>query len=87
VIWDGGPMWFARRRGSIPGGSSQVYAYKEADRKMRGAEQHVERKIRLWVVQQERVRLMNGQRGAIDARADELLEPPGPAVDGAAPER
>lgn len=54
---------------------------------MRGAEQHVERKIRLWVVQQERVRLINGQRGAINARADEPLESPGPAVDGAAPER
>ena len=53
---------------------------------MRGAEQHVERKIRLWVVQQERVRLMNGQRGAINARAEEPLDPPGPAIDGAAPE-
>ena len=54
---------------------------------MRGVEQHVERRIRLWVVQQERVRLINGQRGAINARADETLEPPGPAADGAAPER
>lgn len=54
---------------------------------MRGAEQHVERKIRLWVVQQERVRLLQGQRGAINAAAEKPLEPPGPPVDGAASER
>ena len=35
---------------------------------MRGVEQHVERKIRLWVVQQERVRLLSGQRGGLHAR-------------------
>jgi len=45
---------------------------------MRGVEQHVERKIRLWVVQQERVRLMNGQPGGINARAEKAPEPPGP---------
>jgi hypothetical protein len=61
-------------------------ASEEAEPKMRGAEQHVERRIRLWVVQQERIRLMNGQHAAINARAEETLEPPGPAVDGAAPE-
>ena len=80
-------MSFAPPRGSMASCSSQLSVYEEADRKMRGAEQHVERKIRLWVVQQERVRLMNGQRGAINGRTDETLEPPGPAVDGAAPER
>ena len=80
-------MSFAQRRGSMPGGSSQLSAYEEAGRNMRGVEQHVERKIRLWVVQQERVRLINGQRGAINASADETLEPPGPAADAAAPER
>lgn len=79
-------MWFAPRRGSMPGASSQLSAYEEADRRMRGAEQHVERRIRLWVVQQERIRLINGQRAAIKA-ADDTLEPPAPGVDGAAPER
>ena len=53
---------------------------------MRGVEQHVERRIRLWVVQQERVRLMNGQRGGINARAEEPPEPPAPAGEAAAPE-
>jgi hypothetical protein len=47
---------------------------------MRG-EQHVERKIRLWVVQQERLRLMDGRRGGIHARAEETAEPPRPAAD------
>jgi hypothetical protein len=42
---------------------------------MRGSEQHVERKIRLWVVQQERIRLMNGQPAGIGARAEEPAEP------------
>lgn len=73
--------------GSMRGGSSQVSADEEAGRKMRGAQQHIERKIRLWVVQQERVRLMNGQRGAIGARAEEPPEPPSPAGERAAPER
>ena len=54
---------------------------------MRGVEQHVERRIRLWVVQQERVRLLDGQRGALNARADESPEPPSPPIDGATPER
>ena len=79
-------MWLGRCHASMPGGSSHLSAYEEADRKMRGAEQHVERRIRLWVVQQERVRLLNGQRAAVNASADETLEPP-PAADGAAPER
>ncbi len=34
---------------------------------MRGREQHVERKIRLWVAQQERKRLSNGQSQRVDA--------------------
>lgn len=42
---------------------------------MRGSEQHVERKIRLWVVQQERIRLLSGQPGGIRARAEEPTEP------------
>jgi len=74
-------------RASMAGGSSQLSAYEEADREMRGAEPHVERKIRLWVVQQERVRLLSGQRRAITAGAEEGLEPPAQATDGAAPER
>jgi hypothetical protein len=36
---------------------------------MRGVEQHVERQIRLWVVKQERVRLIDGHRGGINARS------------------
>jgi hypothetical protein len=52
---------------------------------MRGSEQHVERKIRLWVVQQERIRLMNGQPGGIRARAEETAEPPS-AADASASE-
>jgi hypothetical protein len=43
---------------------------------MRGGEQHVERKIRLWVVQQERIRLLNGHPGGINARAKETGEAP-----------
>ncbi|HXR14548.1 MAG TPA: hypothetical protein VN740_07785 [Solirubrobacteraceae bacterium] len=54
---------------------------------MRGAEPHVERKIRLWVVQQERVRLLSSQRRASTAGAEEGLEPPAQASEGAAPER
>jgi hypothetical protein len=54
---------------------------------MRGVEQHVERKIRLWVVQQERVRLMNGQPGGINTRAEQTPEPPAPGADAGAPER
>jgi hypothetical protein len=54
---------------------------------MRGVEQHVERRIRLWVVQQERVRLMNGQPGGINARAEKAPEPPSPRADGGATER
>lgn len=38
---------------------------------MRGHEQHVERKIRLWVVQQERNRLSDIQTDRIDAGGDE----------------
>jgi len=34
---------------------------------MRGREQHVERKIRLWVVQQERNRLRERQPASTDA--------------------
>jgi len=41
---------------------------------MRGHEQHVERKIRLWVVQQERNRLREGQADRIDAMSDERSE-------------
>jgi hypothetical protein len=44
---------------------------------MRGIEQHVERKIRLWVVAQERVRLLNGQRGGINASAQTPPQTPG----------
>jgi hypothetical protein len=54
---------------------------------MRGVEQHVERKIRLWVVQQERVRLMNGQPGGINAHAEKAPDPPGPHADAGAPEQ
>ena len=43
---------------------------------MRGGEQHVERRIRLWVVQQERIRLLNGHPGGINARAKETGEAP-----------
>jgi hypothetical protein len=41
---------------------------------MRGHEQHVERKIRLWVVQQERNRLREIQPDRIDATGDERSE-------------
>jgi hypothetical protein len=58
---------------------------QESGSDMRGSEQHVERKIRLWVVQQERIRLMNGQPGGIRARAEEPAEPPSSA-DAPAPE-
>jgi hypothetical protein len=41
---------------------------------MRGHEQHVERKIRLWVVQQERNRLRETQPERFDARSSERAE-------------
>jgi hypothetical protein len=41
---------------------------------MRGHEQHVERKIRLWVVQQERNRLSDIQTDRIDASGEERSE-------------
>jgi len=41
---------------------------------MRGREQHVERKIRLWVVQQERNRVSERSSERPDARADERTE-------------
>jgi len=54
---------------------------------MRGGEQHVERKIRLWVVQQERIRLLNGHPGGINARAKETGEVPGRRADSPPTER
>ncbi len=41
---------------------------------MRGHEQHVERKIRLWVVQQERKRLRETQPEHTDATVDQRSE-------------
>jgi len=41
---------------------------------MRGREQHVERKIRLWVAQQERNRLRERASERLDSRADERTE-------------
>ena len=41
---------------------------------MRGHEQHVERKIRLWVVQQEGKRLREIQSDHVDATGDERSE-------------
>ena len=41
---------------------------------MRGREQHVERKIRLWVVQQERERSSKNGPERVNARADERTE-------------
>jgi hypothetical protein len=53
---------------------------------MRGHEQYVERKIRLWVVQQERNRLRDGQADRIDAMSDERSEQT-PDADGRAHEQ
>jgi hypothetical protein len=41
---------------------------------MRGHEQHVERKIRLWVVQQERNRFREVRPERLDARTAERTE-------------
>ena len=41
---------------------------------MRGREQHVERKIRLWVVQQERERLSQRATERVEPRAEERTE-------------
>jgi hypothetical protein len=80
AIWDSGPMAPRRAPGTIQDGSDPPPAHEEADQKMRGVEQHVERRIRLWVVQQERVRLIDGHRGGINARAAQPPpEPPAPA--------
>jgi hypothetical protein len=48
---------------------------------MRGSEQHVERKIRLWVVQQERNRLRERQSEPIAAPVDERGEQRGTNLD------
>lgn len=49
---------------------------------MRGHEQHVERKIRLWVVAQEHNRLRDAQPARGDAPADERSKSAGgPDVD------
>jgi len=69
------------------GGIDHPSAYEEADLQMRGVQQHVERRIRLWVVQQERVRLMDGQRGGINARAQTPPQAPGPAAEVPSPKR
>ena len=50
-------------------------------RAMRGHEQHVERKIRLWVVQQERNRLRETQSERREAPIDESADPGRPDVD------
>jgi hypothetical protein len=41
---------------------------------MRGREQTVERRIRLWVVQQERERLSKRASGRVDPRPEERTE-------------
>jgi hypothetical protein len=53
---------------------------------MRGHEQHVERKIRLWVVQQESNRLRETQPERFDARGSERAEPRRADADAQAPE-
>ena len=53
---------------------------------MRRTDQRVERRIRLWVVKQERLRLTNGQTGGIHAQAEEPHEAPAP-TDAPAGER
>ncbi|MGA2006845.1 MAG: hypothetical protein ABSH27_04715 [Solirubrobacteraceae bacterium] len=53
---------------------------------MRGHEQHVERKIRLWVVQQERNRLRETQPDRFDAQTSERAEPRHADADAQAPE-
>ncbi|MGA2756829.1 MAG: hypothetical protein ABSF58_05720 [Solirubrobacteraceae bacterium] len=54
---------------------------------MRGHEQHVERKIRLWVVQQERNRLREVQPQRLDAQANERTEQRRTDADAQARER
>jgi hypothetical protein len=54
---------------------------------MRGNEQHVERKIRLWVVQQERNRLREVRPERLDARAAERTEQPRADADAQTRER
>jgi len=47
---------------------------------MRGGEQHVDRRIRLWVVQQERIRLLGAAPDTgVRAREGAKAAPPGPA--------
>jgi len=41
---------------------------------MRGHQHHVERKIRFWVVQQERNRLQDGASDRVDAPVDERTQ-------------
>ncbi len=54
---------------------------------MRGREQHVERKIRLWVVQQERNRLRESQPERIAAQGDDGAEQRRLELDARAHER
>jgi hypothetical protein len=49
-------------------------SHAEDGRHMRGHEQHVERKIRLWVVAQEHNRLRDAESARIDTPTDERPE-------------
>jgi hypothetical protein len=53
---------------------------------MRGREQHVERKIRLWVVQQEHNRLREAQPERFEAATSERTDQRRPDADARAPE-
>jgi hypothetical protein len=59
----------------------------EKGQHMRGREQHVERKIRLWVVQQERNRLLETQTQRFDASSNERADQRRPDTNARAPER
>ncbi len=59
----------------------------EKGQHMRGREQHVERKIRLWVVQQERNRLLETQAERFHASSNERADQRLPDADARAPER
>ena len=54
---------------------------------MRGHEPHVERKIRLWVVQQERNRLAETQPERVEPQGNERAEQRRRDVDASAHER
>jgi len=64
-----------------------LFEFYEKGQHMRGREQHVERKIRLWVVQQERNRLLETGAQRLDTSSSERADQRLPDAEARAHER